>query len=208
MSGASKQSLRPATSWELTPALRKARGSAPLPTAGMLRPLQPPPQGSVRLSVTPQLCSRWNQPHRVRVAKLPGSAPNAVTTTQCGVVCSWPPPAPSSGTRRPTVRSQSLATLQRIVCSYLLPGIRRLRSCLSLPRRSSGRMAVRHRPPWTHESRHAQPPRAPPVSCLMLPPPGANRTHRSGPCGYAVQALRASPPPPPHPPATPAAPPF
>ena len=40
---------------DATPALRKARGSAPLPTTEMLRPLPPLPQGSVRLSVTPQL---------------------------------------------------------------------------------------------------------------------------------------------------------
>ena len=66
--------------------------------------------------------------HRVRSAKPHGSAPKAVTTTQCGVVCSMPPPAQSSGTRRPTVRSQSLAALQRIVCSYLFPGSCRLRS--------------------------------------------------------------------------------
>jgi hypothetical protein len=35
------------------------------------------------------------------------------------------------GTQRPAVRSQSLATIPAIVCSYLLPGIRRLRSCLT-----------------------------------------------------------------------------
>jgi hypothetical protein len=70
----------------------------PLPTTDKLRPLQPPPQGSVALSISrllrtgdePTACSVW-------LAKLASSAPETVTTTQCGVVCSRPPPAPSSG---------------------------------------------------------------------------------------------------------------
>ena len=65
------------------------------------------------------------------LVQLASSAPKAVTTTQCGVVCSRPPPAQSSGTRRPTVRSQSLATLQRIVCSYLIATSRLLPKPLS-----------------------------------------------------------------------------
>ena len=67
-------------------------------------------------------------PLRVWLVQLASSAPKAVTTTQCGVVCSRPPPAQSGGTRRPTVRSRSLAALHAIVCSYLLPGEWRLRS--------------------------------------------------------------------------------
>ncbi len=69
----------------------------------------------------------------------------SVNVLQRSIVCSRPPPAPSSGTRRPTVRSQSLATLQRIVCSYLLPGRWLLRSFLTVQRQRSGRRAsTRH----------------------------------------------------------------
>ncbi len=108
------------------------------------------------------------------LAKLASSAPEAVTTTQCGVVCSRPPPAPSSWTRRPTVRSQSLATLQRIVCSYLLPGIRLLRSApASLCRVMAQAAWPSGAASLMHESRQRPTTFAPPLSCLMLPPPGA-----------------------------------
>ena len=126
--GKADDSSRSSQSASATPARRTAPRLRPLPTTDKLHPLQPPPQGTVRLSVTPQLRTRWNPPLRVRSAKPHGSAPWTVTTTQCGVVCNRTPPAECSGTRRHTVRSQSLATRQRIVCSYLLPGIRRRRS--------------------------------------------------------------------------------
>jgi hypothetical protein len=79
------QVMRPATSREPTPALRKAHQLRSLPTTEVLRPLPPLLQKTVRLSVTPLLRTRWNQPPFSASRKAPRFRTNqAVTTTQCG----------------------------------------------------------------------------------------------------------------------------
>ena len=82
----------------------------------------------------------------------------------------------------PGVRSQSLAVIHAIVCGYLLPVRWRLRSCLTAPREAQAA-----RPPGTAPrcSRHASgpPPSPPPLSCRLLPPPGAGRNPPQRPVG-------------------------
>jgi hypothetical protein len=79
---------------------------------------------------------RWNQPPFSAGRQAPRLRTNrTVTTTQCVVMRTSPPPAQSSGTRRPGVRSQSLAALHAIVCSYLLPVECRRRSAPASLRR-------------------------------------------------------------------------
>jgi hypothetical protein len=108
-------------------------------------------------------------PLPVCLPKVGSSAPKAVTTTQCCIMRSHPPPAQSSGTRRLTVRSPSLAALHAIVSSYLLPMEWRLRSCLTAPHEAQAA-----RPPGTApmSSRHAsgQPHSAPHAAVMPAAP--------------------------------------
>ena len=89
----------------------------------------------------------------------------------------------------PGVRSQSLAVIHAIVQSYLPPLRWRLRSCLTAPHEAQAA-----RPPGTAPrcSRHAsgQPPSPLPLSCRLLPPPGASRNPPQRP----VRLRSAGPP--------------
>ena len=95
----SSRSRQPAPA---TPALRKARGSAPLPTTDKLRATPAPAarnsaafrNAAAPYPMEPTACS-------ARVAKLPGSAPKAVTTTQCEVMRTSPPPSFAEPTEGP-----------------------------------------------------------------------------------------------------------
>jgi hypothetical protein len=127
---------------------KRDRGSAPLPTTDKLR-ATPAPTAKNSAAFRNAAAPHPLEPAASSVARTTRQlrTSHTVTTTQCGVMRSRPPPTQSGGTRRPAVRSQSLATLQRIVCSYLLPGSWLLRSFLAMHRQRSGRMAVRHRKP-------------------------------------------------------------
>lgn len=133
------------------------------------------------------LSSVVREAHQLRTSQ-------AVTRTQCCIMRSHPPPAPSSGTRRLTVRSQSLAALHAIVSSYLLPMEWRLRSCLTAPHEAQAA-----RPPGTAtmSSRHASgQPHSTPHAAVMPAAPAARckaTTHRSGPWCCCLRALPASP---------------
>jgi hypothetical protein len=142
-----------------------------------------------------------NSPRRVRSAKPHGSAPETVTTTQCGVMRSHPPPGQSAGTRRLTVRSQSLAALLALCDSYLLPMIRRRRFApASLCRVMAQAAWPSGAASLKHDSRHGQPPQAP--AAVMPHAPTARRkpqpTHaarecpRCRPSAVAVIMLKSS----------------
>lgn len=121
--------------------------------------------------------------------------------------------AQSSATRskqRDPAADCALAKPRRITrhCVWLPPPVRwRLRSCLTAPREAQAA-----RPPGTAPkcSRHAsgQPPSPRRCHAVCSRRPVQAATHRSGPCGCAVQAHHASPPTALHSSATPAAPPF
>lgn len=103
------------------------------------------------------------------------------------------------------MRSQSLATIPAIVCSYLLPGIRRPRSCLTLPQRLGphGRQAP---PPRSMSHATASRPEPRPCHASCSPPPGAANTHPRGPWCCWLRAIRATPPTAPQPASPPATP--
>ncbi len=138
-----------------------------LPTTGLLRPLQPPPQGTVRLSVTPQVDS---------FASL--ISPLRATRSSLSICWRFFPllwPAISASLRFGSCLASDSHPLNQPPFSVARTtrqlrvgdGIRRRRSApASLCRVMAQAAWPSGAASQKHESRHGQPPEAPPVSCL------------------------------------------